>query len=407
MLSLYDNWIAEREAEINALIERFRPAASRHMALCRDALARMRAGWQMIADNPLAARAFRLANEAMLYQQVRSRLELRPVEHKSNGTNRVIGAHPAAEPGVGTGLWRPFQIAFILASLPELVDRTAPHRELVDLIFFPTGGGKTEAYLGASAVSLIARRLRDPADVGTDTLMRYTLRLLTAQQFLRAAALICVLEDIRSKQPDLGEVPFGIGIWLGGTSTPNTWKQAIDALSELRRKNDAQNKFLLLRCPWCGAQMGPIPKGRSGQEVIGYEQAGKKVVFRCADNACRFGGRATLPVHVVDDDIYDTRPSLVIGTVDKFAMMPWRPLARRLFGLGEDGSREISPPGLIIQDELHLISGPLGSMVGLYEPIIEDLCTDTRSGTIDPPQDHRLDGHHPALRGSDPRLVRT
>jgi hypothetical protein len=381
VLSLYDSWIAEREAEIDALIERFRPAATRHIALCRDALARMRAGWQMIADNPLAARAFRLANEAMLYQQVRSRLELRPVEHKSNGTNRVIGAHPVAEPGVGTGLWRPFQIAFILASLPELVDRTAPHRELVDLIFFPTGGGKTEAYLGACAVSLVARRLCDPADVGTDTLMRYTLRLLTAQQFLRAAALICVLEDIRSKQPDLGEVPFGIGIWLGGTSTPNTWKQAVDVLGELRRKNDAQNKFLLLRCPWCGAQMGPIPKGRSGQEVIGYEQAGKKVVFRCADNACRFGGRATLPVHVVDDDIYATRPSLVIGTVDKFAMMAWRPLARRLFGLGEDGSRELSPPGLIIQDELHLISGPLGSMVGLYEPIIEDLCTDTRSGT--------------------------
>ena len=126
VLSLYDSWIAEREAEINALIERFRPAASRHMALCRDALARMRAGWQMIADNPLATRAFRLANEAMLYQQARSRLELRPVEHKSNGTNRVIGAHPAAEPGVGAGLWRPFQIAFLLASLPELVDRTAP-----------------------------------------------------------------------------------------------------------------------------------------------------------------------------------------------------------------------------------------------------------------------------------------
>ena len=252
---------------------------------------------------------------------------------------------------------------------------------MVDLIFFPTGGGKTEAYLGASAVSLVARRLRDPSDVGTDTLMRYTLRLLTAQQFLRAAALICVLEDIRSKQTDLGQAPFGIGIWLGAASTPNTWKQAVDVLSELRRKNDAQNKFLLLRCPWCGAQMGPIPKGRSGQEVIGYEQAGKKVVFRCADNACRFGGRATLPVHVVDDDIYATRPSLVIGTVDKFAMMAWRPEARHLFGLGGDGRREVSPPGLIIQDELHLISGPLGSMVGLYEPVIEDLCTDIRSGT--------------------------
>lgn len=381
VLSLYDEWITEREGEIGSLLERFRPAATRHMQLCREALGRMREGWELVANDAVAARAFRLANQAMLYQQVRSRLDLRPVEHKSNGINRVVGAHPVAEPAPGTGYWRPFQIAFILASLPELVDRTAPNRRLVDLIFFPTGGGKTEAYLGASAISLIARRLRNPTDVGTDTLMRYTLRLLTAQQFLRAAALICVLEDIRSEAPDLGDAPFGIGIWLGGTSTPNTWKQAVDVLGELRRKNDAQNKFLLLRCPWCGTQMGPIPKGRTGQEVIGYEQVGKKVVFRCADNACRFGGRATLPVHVVDEDIYATRPSLVIGTVDKFAMMAWRPLARRLFGLGDDGTREVSPPGLIIQDELHLISGPLGSMVGLYEPIIEDLCTDTRSGT--------------------------
>ena len=387
VLRLYEEWISTQEGLIPDLLPRFRAAASRHVVLCREALARMCTGWQMVGSNPIAARAFRLANEAMLYQQVRSRLPLREVERGHDDVLRAQGVHPAVVPKPGSGSWRPFQIAFVLSSLPELVEPSRSTRSLVDLIFFPTGGGKTEAYLGASAISLLARRLRDPDDAGTDTLMRYTLRLLTAQQFLRAASLVCVLEDIRSKnEHELGESPFGIGIWLGGSSTPNTWKQALGVLTQLRRDHFAQNKFLLLRCPWCGAQMGTKPRGRNGQDVIGYEQVGPKVVLRCVDSGCRFSGRKGLPVHVVDDDIYETRPSIVIGTVDKFAMMAWRPAARRLFGLGDTGERVASPPGLIIQDELHLISGPLGSMVGLYEPIIDDLCTDKRGTEPVPPK---------------------
>jgi len=383
VLTRYAAWIGDREAEIATLAERFQPTAARHIAKCREALERMEAGWQLVQTDPLAARAFQLANRAMLFQQVRSGFDLRPVVLGSDGTVKVSGSQPTPSVKPGKGNWRPFQIAFILASLPELIDRALPARELVDLIFFPTGGGKTEAYLGASAISLVARRLRDPADAGTDILMRYTLRLLTAQQFLRAAALICVLEDIRSSETDLGEEPFGIGIWLGGESTPNTWRQAIEVYKQLQRNHQAPNKFLLLRCPWCGAQMGPQPYGRNKQIPVGYVPVGtQKIVFRCPDNTCRFGGRATLPVHVVDDDIYQTSPSLIIGTVDKFAMMAWRPEARRIFGIGNDGDREVSPPGLIIQDELHLISGPLGSMVGLYEPVIDDLCSDKR---LDPP----------------------
>ena len=379
VLALYEEWINQQEALIPDLLPRSQEAAERHMSLCHDALRRMRTGWQLVDVNPIAARAFQLTNHAMLYQQVRSRLPLREVVRGPDDVLRPNGAHPDALTKPGQGNWRPFQIAFILASLAELVEPSRASRSLVDLIFFPTGGGKTEAYLGASAMSLLARRLRDPSDHGTDTLMRYTLRLLTAQQFLRAASLICVLEDIRSQHPDeLGEAPFGIGIWLGGTSTPNRWKQAVSALNKLRRDPQAQNLFLLLRCPWCGTQMGTKPRSGGGQDVIGYEQTGKKVVLCCVDPNCRFGGRRRLPVHVVDEDIYEARPSIVIGTVDKFAMMAWQPLARRLFGLGNDGQREVSPPSLIIQDELHLISGPLGSMVGLYEPVIDDLSTDYR-----------------------------
>ncbi len=380
IIELYATWIDEREAEIDGLAEPYRAAAGRHIERCREALKRMRAGWSIVTTDGIAGRAFRLANEAMLFQQVRSRLPTREVERGKDGVLRPVGRHPEASAQEGQGQWRPFQIAFLLSTVPELADPAQPSRQIVDLIFFPTGGGKTEAYLGASAFSLLMRRLRDPEDVGTDTLMRYTLRLLTAQQFLRAAALICVLEEIRSRHPDeLGDGRFGIGVWLGGDSTPNSWRQAVDALRRLQRDPHASNPFLLLRCPWCGTRLGAKPRG-TRQDVFGYDQVGSRVILRCIDDACFFSSRRGLPVHVVDEDIYEVRPSIVIGTVDKFAMLAWRPAARFLFGLGADGGREVSPPSLVIQDELHLISGPLGSMVGLYEPVIEELCTDRRGG---------------------------
>ena len=214
--------------------------------------------------------------------------------------------------------------------------------------------------------------------------MRYTLRLLTAQQFLRAASLICALERLRERNADLGGVEFSIGIWLGGDTTPNTHKQAVDIWNALARDPaNASNKFLLLQCPWCGAQMGPTDeqqrqkRGRGHQPVIpGYLKRRDVVRLACPDRSCDF--RSGLPMYVVDDDIYAKRPTLVIGTVDKFAMLAWRERARSLFGLGDDGKRQLDPPNLIIQDEFHLISGPLGSMVGMYEAVIEDLCTDRR-----------------------------
>lgn len=387
VLGQYEQWIVRREAEISDLLPRFRDAASDHMRRARAALTRMRVGWSLVASNDQASRAFRWANEAMLFQQVRSGFELREAKQSGDGRWQVEGAHPAPIVPGGRGYWRPFQIAFLLAVLPELVEPERQTRKEVDLIFFPTGGGKTEAYLGAAAVSLLARRLRNRDDAGTDTLMRYTLRLLTAQQFLRAASLVCVLEDIREQNSDsLGTAPFGIGIWLGGSSTPNTWKQAVENLRALRKKPHEQNLFLLLRCPWCGAQMGPQSKKGGGQEPLGYEEAQGRVLLRCIDDQCKYARRSGLPVHVVDDAIYEVRPSIVIGTVDKFAMMAWRPRARNLFGLDASGAREVSPPSLIIQDELHLISGPLGSMVGLYEPVIDELCTDRRGADAVPPK---------------------
>lgn len=383
LLNLYQEWISARESEIEDLPDSMHEAARRNLQRCTEALDRMRVGWRIVQSDPRATRAFRLANQAMLHQQIRSRFERREAVRTKDGVIRIPSPHPAVEPQAHQGLWRPFQIAFLLTSLPELIDPYGHHRSTVDLIFFPTGGGKTEAYLGLSAVSLLSRRLRNPNDAGTDTLMRYTLRLLTAQQFLRAAALICVLEDIRSQNAEeLGEDPFEIGVWLGGETTPNTNVQAVTRLKALREKANESNPFLLLRCPWCGAEMGPKRRARGGgNDVLGYEQKGRsQVVLRCVDGACRFSGADGLPVQVVDEEIYAKRPSIIIGTVDKFAMLAWNPEARAIFGLGDDGERDASPPSLIIQDELHLISGPLGSMVGLYESVIHELSTDHRQG---------------------------
>ena len=221
-------------------------------------------------------------------------------------------------------------------------------------------------------------------------LMRYTLRLLTAQQFQRASGLACAMEYLRRRSvSELGNAPLSIGIWVGGENTPNKRADAISALNALQGdKYGAQNPFVLGRCPWCGSHMGVMDsKGkfsRSYPRVVGYERQGNTVIFRCPDSQCEFFNQ--IPVYVIDEDIYAERPSMVIGTVDKFAMLAWRPEARALFGIDEDGERQHSPPGLIIQDELHLISGPLGSMVGLYEPVIEELCTDRRNGESVPPK---------------------
>jgi hypothetical protein len=387
VIELYEAWIAKKRDQINSLPARLQQAAKEHLENCADCAGRMRDGLDYLKANPLALRAFQLANRAILVQQL-ARKEPRIASYDYEA-NRWNFSDVYREPDVGNikpgqGQWRAFQIAFLLMSLRSAVEEDDEHRETVELVWFPTGGGKTEAYLGLAAYTLFMRRLKDPADTGVHVITRYTLRLLTAQQFQRTSRLICAMEYIRQQDPDLGENQFSIGIWVGGSNTPNSRKEAISVLTKLGKGDRfTENKFVLGQCPWCGAQMGPIrqKKGRRWDtKIAGYSRRGNTVIYRCPQSNCRFN--SGLPVYVIDEDIYDIRPSIVIGTVDKFAMLAWRPEARALFGIGSDGSRQHSPPGLIIQDELHLISGPLGSMVGLYETVIEELCTDRRQNSI-------------------------
>ena len=395
VVDLYEEWVEERESEIPDLPEQHRTSASRHLEECRRCIRRMRLGLDYLKKNERARRAFMLANHAVLLQQICTQREVRKASYDGR-QQRIAFSEDYRDPSSvivpsGRGFWRAFQVAFLLMAVHSSADGNAPERSTVELIWFPTGGGKTEAYLGLAAFSIFMRRLADPEDTGVQVLMRYTLRLLTAQQFQRASGLICAMEYLRRKSPEmLGHRAFSIGIWLGGTTSPNSRQDAIRNLRALNKNPKyTENRLVLTNCPWCKAQIGPIEySGRKPQNspgVLGYESQGSTVVFKCSDRKnCEF--RTGLPVYVIDEDIYDNRPDLVIGTVDKFAMLSWRPQARTLFGVNKTGGQEFSPPGLIIQDELHLISGPLGSMVGLYEALIEELCTDRRNAHSVPPK---------------------
>ncbi|MFI7640594.1 helicase-related protein [Nonomuraea sp. NPDC049400] len=380
----YQQWIAKQHQKIPTLAVEHQEAARDHLQQCEAALKRMRRGWQLVLENEKVATAFHLANQAMLDQQARSSVAPRETVLDEQSFVKVEGEPPTGVLPKGRGDWRPFQIAFFLAVLESIAHPSSDDRENVELIFFPTGGGKTEAYLAVAAFSMFLRRLRNHEDVGTEVIMRYTLRLLTAQQFLRAASLICAMERLREGRTDLGREPYTIGIWLGSATTPNRREKAVEAWKKLAKDPaQAANQFLLLRCPWCAARLGPTAEqlraqGKKTQNSVipGYRRHRDRVALECPDHRCPFN--RGLPLLVVDQDIYEKPPSMVIGTVDKFAMIPWRPEARAIFGRDTAGNQTASPPGLIIQDEFHLISGPLGSMVGMYEAVIDDLCTDRR-----------------------------
>ncbi|QAY63512.1 helicase [Xylanimonas allomyrinae] len=358
LVETYEGWIAEQDGRAHAegLPAHHRETAEKHVADARRAAGRMRAGIALLERDPVSRRSFQMMNAVM--QQQRSRQEF-----VRNGATDVVGS------------WRPFQIAFILLNLEGLVDPTAEDRDVADLLWFPTGGGKTEAYLGLIAFTLIHRRLRGDGDdgrgAGVGVIMRYTLRLLTLQQFERAAGLICALENLRATDAALARsAPFTVGLWVGQGATPNTVDAAARALRKLANHEDPGdlgNPVQLLRCPWCGTRLTNANYDAKIREPRMY--------VRCPNVECRFHRGDGLPVCLVDEDVYDQRPSLIIGTVDKFAMLAWSEKGGRLFGRGATASSDATPD-LIVQDELHLISGPLGTLVGLYETAIDFLATD-------------------------------
>ncbi|EME99576.1 DNA helicase [Streptomyces mobaraensis NBRC 13819 = DSM 40847] len=347
----YEQWIERKRAEAAALAgTAHEEAAAAQVAACGEALDRIRQGIALLRDKPDLMRAFRLANQAMAVQRSRS---------------AWIKADRVGEPDLASARWRPFQIAFVLLCLAGVDDPEHPDRGVSDLLWFPTGGGKTEAYLGLIALTTFLRRMRrGAAGGGVTVLMRYTLRLLTLQQFERAAILICAMERMRRANPaDLGQEEISLGMWVGQSATPNTLEAADRQLVAARsgRTLQTENPVQLHACPWCGTALDA--------HHYSVDRDAVRMDVRCPGTDCAFSGG--LPVHLIDETVYRARPTLVIATVDKFASMPWRPQTAALFN--RDRQDTTPPPELIVQDELHLISGPLGTLTGLYETAVDVL----------------------------------
>lgn len=384
LVTHYRKWILKQEAQLDGISKQRRETAKELLRLAGVAAHRIEKGIETLKTDPAALDAFRVANRA-----VASALK-----------NRLKVAEPE---------WRPFQLAFILLNLPGIIDSTEPNRQTVDLLFFPTGGGKTEAYLGLAAFTMVMRRLRNPADTGhagagVSVVMRYTLRLLTLDQLGRAAGLVCALElERENDKARYGGWPFEIGLWVGKAATPNVlgykgFKGSGDARSKVRQfKTDPKYKpspIPLENCPWCGSRFTP-----DSFSLQPNDDQPRELRIVCANFECDFSGNRTLPIVGVDEPIYRRLPAFLIATVDKFASLPWvaesgmllggadRYDASGFYGPAESGKGKklgapLPPPDLIIQDELHLISGPLGTMAGLYEAAVEALCTREIAGKI-------------------------
>lgn len=405
----YSQWAANLEKSIESLEPALRPLARSQITEIEKRNTRLESGLARLADTPTAFASFIFANECMARSRFRTSREPGPLEAPWDD---ALG-----------GKWYPFQLAFLISQIPDIVDETDPNRGLVDVLFFPTGGGKTEAYLGVAAFAMAWRRLSGQlpyGGAGVTVLMRYTLRLLTNQQFSRAASVVAAAELLRQHGwniADLGHVPFSIGLWVG-PMTPSTYQTALENLADARRahgkcdlgcdlskspkdapplREDSDKNFMVLtECPWCGSKLcvSSIRELKSPDRV--------EVV--CQRAGCPFsasGPIGRLPVWFVDSDVYRECPTILIGTVDKFATLPYRGEAKAIFGLvdgyckscgftsdasphrkrcGSTGSSEGATRGadLVIQDELHTITDNIGSVYGLYETALEFLA---RRGT--------------------------
>jgi hypothetical protein len=377
-IDTFGDWVDSLQSDAVAIGDKFYDAAQRHITACRESYERMKNGLTLLLQNDTAWESFCLANRAMFMQRIHGdfqKTERDIFPDDANLQEKLAKLNYAK--AAGKHYWRPFQLAFLLMSVRSIVDSESKERDLVDLIWFPTGGGKTEAYLGLTAFTIFNRRLsKIDGSGGTAVFMRYTLRLLTSQQFTRAATLICACESMRKKEPKLGlgDDEITIGLWIGGEHIPNKRDKAKEFLSKLTAtkegsldyRKDRYNKFQVLKCPWCGTKLTKEMDGDKEKGGWGYIATPKEFKIHCLQEGCSFESK--LPIKIIDDDIYEKPPTLLFATVDKFAMLPWKSETGALFGLNGNSNRA---PELIIQDELHLISGPLGSIVGIYETAID------------------------------------
>lgn len=395
LVAQYRKWLGDQAVDAQTLSPIHQATTTAMLNEVELAARRIDAGIGLLTD-PVVLEAFRIANRTMA-----------AAGRQRKSIEKQVEPQTLPQPS-----WHPFQLAFILMTLRSIVEPSHPDRDCVDLLFFPTGGGKTEAYLGLAAFTMVLRRLRaGPAHTlesrgeafkapGMSVLMRYTLRLLTLDQLGRAAGLMCAMElERKANLAALGHWPFEIGLWVGKAATPNRIGDSKNQDPQTARKKTlafqrnptSPSPIPLEECPWCGTKFKP-----DSFKLFPNPSTPTDLHIYCANRKCSFT-RTPLPIVAVDEPLYRRLPAFVIATVDKFASLPWTGQVGKFFGHAgrfdskgfynasdgeatgsaisgcDDGQNGLLPPELIIQDELHLISGPLGTIAGLYETALDAL----------------------------------
>ena len=348
-----------------------------------DEISRFRRGYELIRTNRDVQQAFQLTNE----------------------TFRRLGHHP--QPARRKYSWRLFQLVFLVSQIPGIAALANPNspdmseREMVDIIYFPTGGGKTEAYLGTIVFHCFFDRLRGKA-AGVTAWTRFPLRLLTLQQTQRMADAIAMADLVRGEQTDRRlsgrDVDgFAVGYFVGSEATPNelinpsyryakgkdsaTWSQASDPNARQRWKR-------VISCPSC----------RTATVRVDFDPNAVRIIHRCTQPNCAFPN-GEIPLYVVDNEIYRYLPCVIVGTIDKLASLGNQRKLSQLFGqvdgrcsqhgyykgkccqkdcsngrlLQAGRPRGLSGPTLFVQDELHLLKEGLGTFDGHYETFTQQL----------------------------------
>ena len=347
----YENWADSIEAwfEENGqskLKDSLHPKFDSNVKSVRSTIDRMRQGLDLLADSPRAASAFQKANDS------------------------ILRSSSCKGGGIPEFKWRPFQISFILLNISGLLwdeeSSEEEDRSIVDLAWFPTGGGKTEAYLGLIAALGFYRLERGDDQVpSVHAIMRYTLRLLTLNQGERAARLMVGMNAVAREHGIEGD-PFRVGMWIGGTATPNKLRDAQQILNQMKETGAPPKTgctpLQLEDCPWCTTSISNPDH---------WNIVNGRLIGKCPNEECELHERP-IPFSCVDEELYTNPPTLLIGTIDKFARLGSVAESRVLIGL-KTGDIHRRPPDLVIQDELHLLTGPLGSLSGLFETAIETL----------------------------------
>lgn len=368
-----------RRANSEDWSEGMRQEANAAQVEFRSELERIRSGVLSLETNELLRTSFQLMNQAM----------------------RISAAGKYDE-------WRPFQLAFLLANLQCLVDPLA-EADIVDIVWFATGGGKTETYLGLLLTAAFLDRKRGKIS-GITAWSRFPLRLLSLQQTQRFANALAAAEMVR-RDVGLAGDPFSLGFLVGGAATPNRIQKdgsqrGVDADSV----EEKQNPYLLLdRCPFCR------------ERTVGTEF--DRLLWRldhvCSNTACPTAGEP-LPIHVIDDEIWRFLPTIVIGTLDKAANISRQTGMRGLVasphgrckveGHGYTyATRSIFPNGCFVPDCPGGSTGPLPMAAELY-PVsfrLQDelhLLRDSL-GAVDAHYECALDGIQEQLTGSKPKIL--